>query len=134
MKAINLFIASIESSLMDNCDNEDQEIAQLCFEYHGMQIHDSLRSENGFESVDAAYYGLTETQRTDIVASNEAIARYVTQSTDEMAEVIQKALNITDGDVAGQTYQGELLAQHSLIASTLMANHALAEISLKWID
>lgn len=132
MTSREICVAPVQAELIAVCELENQEIAQICLIFDDIQIHDLSLSENGFGRVDPEYYGLTDSQRSDIVAANEAIARYIARSSDEMAGVIQNSLNITDGDVAAQVYQGETLTQYILAASTLMANHALQEMIKKW--
>lgn len=132
MTSREICVAPVQAELIAGCELENQEIAQICLIFDDIQIHDTSLSENGFGRVDSEYYGLTESQRSDIVAANEAIARYIEQSTDEMAQLVQKSLNITQGDLAAQFYQGDLLSQYILAASNLMANHALQEMTKKW--
>lgn len=127
-----LYVASVQSELVTGCDLENHQIAQICFTFEDIQIHDPLHGDNGMYSVDAEYYGLTESQRSDLIAVNEAIAKHIVNSIDEMAQSIHQPLHITQGDMAAQVYQGDALAQYILATSTLMCNHALEELTQKW--
>ena len=133
MTALALYVATVQAELVSGCEIEHDQIAQICLtSSSGTQIHDPLHGENGFGTVDSSYYGLTERQRADVVAVNEAIARFVSGASDQMAKIVQSVLNTTDGDIASQVYQGQANSEFLIAASTLMANHALAEIQHKW--
>lgn len=115
--------------LLDDQVLEGKKVMLLALQIgDGMIIFNPMQSSCGRFEVDPEQeYGMSEQAADLMLKVNRGIITKLVDLSNEMAETVQDALGVTEGDVAAHVYSGQTLSDLIFSASSLMATHALVE-------